>query len=367
MIDKLNDIIEKGNIAGFTQLIHDGLDPNELILLDKAKYENYYYDVSRIPLLLYVLIGACWPIGSNHTKSLIEARCAMAKVLIDLGADCDSLFSCKYTLGSSNGGPSVKVEVDTIEVLAKLKLFDLFDIILMRHPEFAPKAVCRAINSIHLLNHIVEKTQIINEFTADEAIKAYEFPRFDIDNQWLENYRLILEKTSNQARQVVFVKKCANLDPVPEWDSAYIENRIKGMRALYEAGIDVNAPIEDGMTALEAWYLNEQGSAFWPILKILLEFGADINRLSENWHLLSQAVSDQKIRLVRFLLENGANPNVTTADGQTPLSRACQLVDYRISSLLIEAGAKVNSHIIEIVKALPKDDYLRELIEAKYI
>ena len=58
------------------------------------------------------------------------------------------------------------------------------------------------------------------------------------------------------------------------------------------------------------------------------------------------AVDRVDIATVRFLLDRGADPNVTWTDGDlivTPLCRAAQRTDKALVSLLVEFGANINS------------------------
>jgi ankyrin repeat protein len=65
--------------------------------------------------------------------------------------------------------------------------------------------------------------------------------------------------------------------------------------------------------------------------------GADLNPKDAELPPLHQAVALGYIRIVKLLLDNGANPNLRTEDGRVPLDFA---TDDEIRELLKEYGAK---------------------------
>lgn len=77
-----------------------------------------------------------------------------------------------------------------------------------------------------------------------------------------------------------------------------------------------------------------------PILKILLNAGAKVDEGRNGWSALLRAVAEGKLAAVDFLLENQANPNVRTTDGQTPLM---YVPTPNIAEKLLTAGADVNA------------------------
>lgn len=51
--------------------------------------------------------------------------------------------------------------------------------------------------------------------------------------------------------------------------------------------------------------------------------GANVNALDEdNWTPLHKAVRNDKVEIVRILIENGANVNFKSKNGRTPLHEA---------------------------------------------
>lgn len=64
--------------------------------------------------------------------------------------------------------------------------------------------------------------------------------------------------------------------------------------------------------------------------------------------LLAWAVCNQKIEMIRFLLQKGANPNLhNTFNGRSPIVLACgdRLADIKILELLLEYGGDPNDYV----------------------
>ena len=69
--------------------------------------------------------------------------------------------------------------------------------------------------------------------------------------------------------------------------------------------------------------------------------GANVNFKDERLDTpLGTACSLDDLDIIRFLLENGADPNEPNAEGYTPLMYSCQNVNVDAVKLLIDYGAK---------------------------
>jgi len=82
------------------------------------------------------------------------------------------------------------------------------------------------------------------------------------------------------------------------------------------------------------------------ILEILLKYGADINLLTDTAYdqetALHRACKFKKAKVVEFLLNNGADPNIKDAMGETPLFDAVRSGCYKCIELLSSAGVNLN-------------------------
>lgn len=81
-------------------------------------------------------------------------------------------------------------------------------------------------------------------------------------------------------------------------------------------------------------------------VQFFLEQGADINEQNRyEFTALSEAVQKDNIKIVKFLLERGADTEIKSYTGNTPLHFS--VGNYEITKLLIEYGADVNAQDID--------------------
>ena len=111
-------------------------------------------------------------------------------------------------------------------------------------------------------------------------------------------------------------------------------------KVLLGAGADVNAVDYFEWTAL----INAADDGCYSrIVKVLLEFGADVNyKTEEGITALGRASVSGDSKSVRLLLEHGADVNVRDNEGWTPLMIASNLGNKEVVKVLLEAGADVN-------------------------
>jgi ankyrin repeat protein len=114
--------------------------------------------------------------------------------------------------------------------------------------------------------------------------------------------------------------------------------------ALVEAGADVNAETDDGVTALI--HAVSRGRVSYAV-RVLINAGADVNMAGKQegrkgWTPLLYALSSpyKSLSIAKELIMDGAEVNIAMSDGRTPLLLAATLGDDpAFVQLLLDAGA----------------------------
>ena len=112
------------------------------------------------------------------------------------------------------------------------------------------------------------------------------------------------------------------------------------LRALVDAGVDVDQAEPDGSTPLHwaAWNADVEA------VRLLLEAGAVANTGNRyGVRPLSLACVSGSPGVVAALLDAGANPNTTLTEGETALMTAARSGNVEVVELLLDAGAHVNA------------------------
>jgi ankyrin repeat protein len=125
----------------------------------------------------------------------------------------------------------------------------------------------------------------------------------------------------------------------PVADAAKQQDKV-AIRALLKERADVNAPQDDGATALH-W------AAHWDdmeAVELLLKAGANVNAKNEyEVTPLWLATENGSLLGVQRLLKAGANPNAPTSTGETPLMAAVRTGSVPVIKALLAAKANVNA------------------------
>ena len=120
------------------------------------------------------------------------------------------------------------------------------------------------------------------------------------------------------------------------------------VRALLENGADADEPDGDGATPL-VYAVRRCDTALSHEVSIclLLEHGANINAPASQGNLVSHAAELGNERLVRLLVEKGANVNPTNTSEITPLQVAVRptKTGLAIARFLLANGANINAHL----------------------
>ncbi len=151
-------------------------------------------------------------------------------------------------------------------------------------------------------------------------------------------------RTNNRKWAALAVAALMALPGLADADSfhdAVISGDVETVRALLDAGADVEARTEDGHTAL---MLAAAGS-HEGIVRMLLDAGADVNARDEKgWTALMWPAFLGHEGIVRALLDAGADVNARDNEGYTPLQMATVRISKshttEIAALLRAAGAR---------------------------
>lgn len=118
---------------------------------------------------------------------------------------------------------------------------------------------------------------------------------------------------------------------------------------LIQAGADVNAKTDDGVTAI----MSAASFGLKDIAEQLIKAGADVNAKADNgWSALMLAQGNETKDIAELLIKAGANVNTTDDNGWTALILATGNGAKDIVELLIKAGADVNATELDIAAAI---------------
>lgn len=168
----------------------------------------------------------------------------------------------------------------------------------------------------------------------------------------LENSSLATQKTSQQISPLMlacYYKKLALLDIILKYvpEISIFEASAMGKLELVTQALKLNPELinefsEDGFTplSLAAYFGNED------VTRFLLLNGADPNIPSKNGYNvypIHSATAANYTMIAKMLLEAGADINVIQMSGATPLHSAAHNGNIDLLIVLLEAGANVNA------------------------
>jgi len=157
--------------------------------------------------------------------------------------------------------------------------------------------------------------------------------KFDILKYFVENCEISIEDCEYNP----------NSDKNDGWNalqwSSFMGN-IDIVEYLTEKGANINAnQSSDKGSPLIYSAMNKQ----YDVTKYLIEKGADINYIPVNkWSLIHYLARDEKNYLLELILKKGANPNLQTSQGYTPLILAAYNNHIETCMLLYNYGAKID-------------------------
>jgi ankyrin repeat protein len=120
--------------------------------------------------------------------------------------------------------------------------------------------------------------------------------------------------------------------------SAVMAGKTEIVRALIDAGIDVNIRIQN-FIQFDALYFAVDGEQL-EIVKLLIDAGADLEMQSSISHSTTQAISKNNFELLKILLDAGAKTHFEY--GSSLLVQASRKADIKIIQLLLDVGYGLN-------------------------
>ncbi len=162
-------------------------------------------------------------------------------------------------------------------------------------------------------------------------------------------YERYAYQDSKRVKPIIVFAELKKLSPTAAFKAALAMGRKKDACELLDSGANPNTLIE-GRPAIEyaAW------STLPTVVKKLVEKGADVNAVSPSKALVESSYHNQfsmtalhhtvqlgSFSSVKFLLKNGANPNIKNSRGWTMIESCMQYFDesFKIVVALIENGA----------------------------
>ena len=122
--------------------------------------------------------------------------------------------------------------------------------------------------------------------------------------------------------------------------NAIQEGKLEDVQQLIDAGVDINQPLNEGITALHACVINNQEN----ILASLLQKGADVNVTDTSTQAtpLHLAALYGRNKIAELLIQKGANINAMMKFRFTPLLVAAQFNQSQIVELLLDKKANIH-------------------------
>ena len=144
---------------------------------------------------------------------------------------------------------------------------------------------------------------------------------------------------------------------------------VEVLRLLVQRGADVNAPDDDGWAALTSAVESGRGR----LVRFLIESGANVNHrcacggwLSGGYTPLAMAVQRGRAEIADMLLTAGADVNMPTRDGATPLMIAAESAIHTVVVTLLAKGTDPNAHDLKgdtaLLKGVDRIETVRALL-----
>ena len=162
------------------------------------------------------------------------------------------------------------------------------------------------------------------------------------EHQILENFKLAV--SNNNSKEV---KKLLKKNPYlkqevfggPALYNASENGHLEIVKILINAGVDVNLPVENGLTPLHI--SSHKGHV--EVVEALIKAGAKVDsKISDDKTPLHISSHEGHVKVVEALIKAGASPNFARKNGATPLHIASSKGYLEVVEALIKAGADPN-------------------------
>jgi uncharacterized protein len=177
-----------------------------------------------------------------------------------------------------------------------------------------------------------------NDLAATEQI-LQQHPELALDHSyfWGEGILTFAAKGNHREMIDLLTGYGATVPPLLKWGQFYYFERLDGATYMMQKGMDPNTKSWHHVTLLhdmaQKGYLEKAA--------LLLEYGANMNTVDEEYLStpLGMAARWGQTEMVDFLLQHGADPNLSGASWSTPLAWSRKKGYPQIESLLIKGGA----------------------------
>lgn len=178
-------------------------------------------------------------------------------------------------------------------------------------------------------NNILRVTEILEEH-----------PEFALDPTYFWDEGILLMPAKENQREMInlLMSYGATVPKVLKWTKQYYFERYPNAQYMMQKGMNPNTISWQHVTILHDMAKTGQLDK----AKLLIDYGADINPIDEAYHStpLGLAARWGQTEMVEYLLQQGADPNLSGAAWSTPMAWAKKKGFPEIAKMLVGAGAK---------------------------
>ena len=283
--------------------------------------EKKYTDVALAILKRPDLDMSSAGIKSSFSKALTTGNTDVIKAMIEKGYNYCPDFSPEALKKLSKNGCGASQAI----MYSMIKKSISTDEIIIKHSKIGISINEMLINSLKLNNEEFAKYLLKNDINVNYKDYDGRTPMVCAAEKDLRSIvRMLLEKGADPNSKDPYQR--------PLIVVAAFANNFELLKLFIDHGADVNASTPFGMTALYASILMKNTE----ILKYLIERKFDLS------NTLIKAVKEFNYEAVKFLLDNGANPNVCDSKGINAVKIAAEMYQYEIEEMLVKKGADPN-------------------------